>query len=133
MHWGDDDVYFGELTAAELTPGGRGHGTFNVNSSTTTPQPPADDLFAKSNNNTETGELIRYVVKVFWGSMIRRTHGVLGYPDGALEFIARSSRTPRSTCTSVSRLLACCSISDHDNVGHLGRYLVLLTFTLRNH
>jgi len=61
IHWGDDDVYFGEITAAELAPGGHGHGTFNINSSATDIKPQADNLFARSNNNTATGELIRCV------------------------------------------------------------------------
>ncbi|KAF9647470.1 hypothetical protein BDM02DRAFT_3270255 [Thelephora ganbajun] len=59
MHWVNDDVYFGELTIAELTPGGHGQGTFNVNSSITISQPKVDDLFARSNNNTAISELIR--------------------------------------------------------------------------
>ena len=63
VRWGNDDVYFGELTVAELTPGGHGHGTFNINSSTTDTQSRADDLFAKSNDNTATGELIRCAVR----------------------------------------------------------------------
>lgn len=64
IHWRDDDVYFGELTVAELTPGGSGHGTFDINSSTTDTRPQADSLFARSSSNTATGELIRCVIRV---------------------------------------------------------------------
>jgi len=132
IHWGDDDVYFGEVTAAELTPGGHGHGTFNINSSTVDIPPRTDNPFAGSNDNTATGELIRCVVGVL---------GEKGTQAGLTTF-----RIPRwgirIHCEKLPDPLVymyewfCSSHAsrppNHDGTGHPGHNLVEPTFTLQS-
>lgn len=57
FQWGDDLVYFSEVTLSQLVPGGSGPGTFQTSSPTSVG---VNDIFSSSSADASLGSILRY-------------------------------------------------------------------------
>lgn len=104
--YGNDNIYFAQPSLSQFIPGGSGAGTFNTNQSSSAGlrNTPNDTLVLTGRNPPKdgAGALVRYGSPV--SGVVRRLdiRPFLDTRNGEPGFVARSSPTPKSTCSATN-------------------------------
>ena len=95
IKYGDDNVYFAELTQSQLEAGGKGLGTFIQNGSITN----GDETVAPATGGLSEGSMLKCVDRAYWGTGNSRSDLYLAeYRVGESGCIAKSSRNLKNIC-----------------------------------